>query len=172
MVVAMETFVALDFELADRRRDSACAVALVRVEGRRIVERTMRLIRPPRDCFTFTGIHGIAWEQVEKAPAFAEVWPSLTPLLTGADFIAAHNVGFDRSVLHACCIRAYLHPPNLRFLCTMRLARQRWGIYPTRLPDVCRHLGLSLRHHDPLADAEACAQIVIAASDDGASQQP
>lgn len=165
MVTAMGTFVALDFELADRRRDSACAVALVRVEGRRIVDRTMRLIRPPRERFTFTGVHGIAWAQVETAPSFAQVWASLAPLLTGADFIAAHNVAFDRSVLHACCLRAQLRPPNLRFSCTMRLARQRWGLYPTRLPDVCRHLGLSLRHHDPLSDAEACARIVLAAAD-------
>jgi DNA polymerase-3 subunit epsilon len=31
------------------------------------------------------------------------------------------------------------------------------------LPDVCSYLGLPLRHHDPASDAEACAQIVIAA---------
>jgi DNA polymerase-3 subunit epsilon len=45
----------------------------------------------------------------------------------------------------------------------MKLARDRWGIYPTKLSDVCRHLGLRLRHHDPLADAEACAWIVLKA---------
>jgi len=158
----MATFVALDFELADRRLDSACAVALVRVEGGAIVERVARLIRPPRTRFTFTRLHGISFEQVEAAPTFAAVWPAISPLLTGADFIAAHNAAFDRSVLHACCVGSGLRPPDLRFLCTMRLAREKWGIHPTRLPDVCRHLGLPLRHHDALSDAEACARIILA----------
>jgi DNA polymerase-3 subunit epsilon len=49
----------------------------------------------------------------------------------------------------------------------MRLARQTWGIYPTRLPDVCRRLRLPLDHHDPLSDARACAQIVIQAIEAG-----
>ena len=41
-------FVAIDFETADYGPDSACAVALVRVEGSRIVRRSYFLIRPPR----------------------------------------------------------------------------------------------------------------------------
>lgn len=159
----MDPFVAIDFEVADQRRDSACAVALVQVEGGCIVERRTCLIRPPRNRFSFTEVHGITWEQTAVAPAFEQVWPTLMPLLRGAAFIAAHNAAFDRSVLNACCLRARLQPPNLRFVCTLRLARQRWGIYPTRLPDVCQYLGLPLRHHDPLSDAEACAQIALAA---------
>ena len=51
----------------------------------------------------------------------------------------------------------------LPFVCTMQLARQTWGVRPTRLPDVCRFLGIPLQHHDALSDAEAAARIVIAA---------
>jgi DNA polymerase-3 subunit epsilon len=36
------------------------------------------------------------------------------------------------------------------------------------LPDVCRYLGIQLNHHNALSDAEACAQIVISAAQDGA----
>jgi DNA polymerase-3 subunit epsilon len=36
-------------------------------------------------------------------------------------------------------------------------------LYPTKLPDVCRHLRLDLDHHNALSDAEAYAQIVISA---------
>jgi len=43
----------------------------------------------------------------------------------------------------------------------MRLARRTWGIYPTTLPEVCRFLKLPVQHHDPGADAEACAGIVM-----------
>lgn len=161
------TFVALDFETADPMRDSACAVALVRVEGRRVVARETRLIRPPRKEFWFTYIHGITWERVRKEPPFGDLWPGLEPMLEGADFMAAHNAPFDRSVLRACCSRAGLDEPDLPFLCTVRLARKVWGIYPTRLPDVCERLRIPLRHHEAESDAEACASIVLKASRNG-----
>ena len=42
---APPTFVAIDFETADYGRDSACALALVRVEAGVIVQRTFSYIR-------------------------------------------------------------------------------------------------------------------------------
>ncbi len=160
-------FVALDFETADQGRDSACSIALVRVEGGTIVHREHRLIRPPRRTFQFTSIHGISWSQVANAPTFAELWPQLAAALEGAQFIAAHNASFDAGVLRACCEQAGLRPPVQPFLCTVQVARRAWNLRPTKLPDVCRHLGLPLQHHDALSDAEACANIVLAARRDG-----
>ncbi len=161
--VAQASFVAIDFETADHGRDSACSVGLVRVVGAEIVERTHFLIRPPRRTFAFTFIHGITWERVCREPTFAVLWPRIEAQLRGADFVAAHNASFDRSVLQACCEQARLPVPEVRFECSMRLARTAWNLRPTRLPDVCRHLGISLLHHDALSDAEACALIVLAA---------
>jgi DNA polymerase-3 subunit epsilon len=157
------SFVAIDFETADSGRDSACAVGVVRVERGRIVRRESRLIRPPRREFIFTYIHGIAWEDVADADPFGPVWVGLREVFDGADFLAAHNASFDRSVLQACCLSARLEPPPQPFECTVRRARKRWGIRPTTLPDVCRALDIRLRHHDALSDAEACARIMIAA---------
>ena len=57
--------------------------------------------------------------------------------------------------------------PQQRFACTVRAARQAWSFRPTRLPDVCRYLAIPLRHHDPGSDAHACAQIALAAIQDG-----
>jgi DNA polymerase-3 subunit epsilon len=159
-----EPFVAIDFETADQGRDSACSVGLVRVEGNRIVDRAYRLIRPPRSRFLFTHIHGLTWEDVAGEPTFGEVWPDLVPLLKGAACFVAHNAPFDRSVLNACCAAAGTRAPALPFRCTMRIARERWGIFPTKLSDVCRELGIALRHHDAASDAEACARIMIAAA--------
>ncbi len=163
----MANFVAIDFETADYGSDSACAVALVRVENNRIVDEAMRLIRPPRDRFAFTHIHGITWAQVKDEPRFAEVWPALKPLLAGAECLVAHNAPFDRAVLSACCGAAGLARPRLRFACTVRLARAAWRVYPTKLPDVCRFLAIPLRHHDPASDARASALIALAALEDG-----
>jgi DNA polymerase III subunit epsilon len=161
--VAPSSFVAIDFETADRGPDSACAVGLVRVVGAEIVERTHFLIRPPRQAFLFSYVHGITWARVAKEPTFADLWPQIDAQLRGVDFVAAHNASFDRSVLRACCEQARLPVPEVRFECSLRLARAAWGLQQNRLPDLCRHLGISLRHHDALSDAEACAHIVIAA---------
>jgi len=157
-------FVAIDFETADHGPDSACAVGLVRVEGLKVVRREKVLIRPPRSHIVFSYIHGITWEMLKDAPPFAEVWPRLVPLLDGVSHLAAHNAAFDRRVLGACCAAAGLPVPEQRFLCTVQIARRRWGLAPNDLPAVCRRLGIGLIHHDPVSDAEACARIVIAAS--------
>ena len=159
-------FVAIDFETADTGRDSACAIAAMRVEGDRIVDRCVRLIRPPRQIFQFTYIHGIRWTDVACEPTFGAVWNDMTSLLKGAAFLVAHNASFDRSVLNACCAKASIETPPLPFECTVRWARRVWGVYPTNLPAVCRHLDLPLIHHDPASDAEACARIMIAARKD------
>ena len=161
------SFVAIDFETADQGPDSACAVGLVRVEGGRIVGKEVRLVRPPRRQFLFTYIHGISWADVQDKPSFAELWPALASMFEGVDFLAAHNAPFDRGVLRACCAAAGLPPPEQRFVCTVQLARRAWNVRPTKLPDVCRHLGLKLNHHEALSDAEACARIVLAALEDG-----
>lgn len=161
-------FVAIDFETADYGADSACSVGLVRVERGRIVAREQRLIRPPRREVLFSDIHGLTWSHVAQAPLFAQAWPGVAALLDGAVFLAAHNASFDRRVLHACCAAAGLPAPPQGFECTVRLARRTWGIFPTKLPLVCSRLGIELRHHDALSDAEACARIVLAARAGGA----
>jgi len=163
----VSAFVAIDFETAGRSPDSACSVGVVRAEDGEVVTREVRLIRPPSPLFAFTHIHGITWEDVADAPDFGAVWRDLRPLLRGADFIAAHWAPFDRSVLFSCCRGHGLVPPRLPFVCTVRLARAQWGIYPTKLPDVCRHLGLDLNHHEALSDALACAGIVLRAQAEG-----
>ena len=144
----MTTFVAIDFETATTRRDSACAVGLAAVyDGRIVVSRTY-LIRPPTAQFTFTDLHGLGWEDVRAAPTFGELWPALRAWIDDAAFVAAHNAPFDRSVLHACCARYRLRPPRARFTCTVQLARTQWGIRPDeavrRLPPAA-HTALSPR---------------------------
>jgi DNA polymerase-3 subunit epsilon len=163
----MPNFVAIDFETADNGSDSACSVALVVVKQGRVVDTISRLIRPPRSRMMFTHIHGISWSDVADAPDFAGVWPDLADALAGADFLAAHNVPFDRRVLDGCCAAYGLPVPRKHFLCTVQLAREVWNIRPTKLPDVCGFLGLELKHHDALSDSLACANIVLAAVGQG-----
>lgn len=163
MKTTLPAYVAIDFETADYSSDSACAVGLVRVENGRIVRRESRLIRPPRPDFVFTYIHGITWEDVKDQPLFGEVWPQVSDIFEGVEFIAAHNAPFDRGVLKSCCTAAGIESPALPFKCTVQVARKKWSIHPTRLDNVCKVLGIPLKHHDAASDAEACARILIAA---------
>ena len=163
----MSTFVAIDFETANHREDSACAVGVAAGRGGRIEVARSFLIRPPVSQFAFTGIHGLRWEDVSDAPTFGKLWPTLLVWIDNAEFIAAHNAPFDKNILQACCATYGIRVPQMPFTCTVQLARAQWGIYPTRLPDVCRRLRIPLCHHDSGSDAEACARIVLAAEAEG-----
>lgn len=162
-------FAAIDFETADYGRDSACSLAIVVVDGTEIVARHYHLIRPPRRQIVFSYLHGITWEHVAAKPTFAELWPAMQRAFEGVEFIAAHNASFDRSVLVECCRVGGVALPEYPFHCTVKLARQVWNVFPTKLPDVCRHLKIPLQHHSAESDASACANIVIAARKAGHS---
>jgi len=161
-VSARSRFTAIDFETANCKRNSACAVAMVRVESGRIVDRVARLIRPPESSFSFSHVHGITWKSVSNEPAFAEVWSSLSCITQNIDFLVAHNASFDKAVLNGCCEHSGIRPPDLPFHCTVLLSRRYFNLGSVSLPCVCRHLGISLSHHDPASDAEACARIMLA----------
>jgi len=160
---------AIDFETANHNPASACAVAIAAIEDGELRMTRQWFIRPPTPDFVFTYIHGIDWQAVAEKPAFGAVWDEIEPLIRGANFFLAHNAVFDRNVLAHCCRNARRRMPGIPFLCTVRLARDAWGIYPTKLPDVCRELRIPLRHHDAESDATACARIAIAAIKKGYS---
>jgi DNA polymerase-3 subunit epsilon len=163
-VAGLPTFAAIDFETADAQRDSACSLAIVRVEQGALVEAFSFLIRPERlrGHIPHEWIHGISWDMVAHAPSFAEVWTHASRLLDGVDALVAHNAAFDRSVLEASCRDAGVRPPALEWVCTVKRTKHVLGMKRARLPLVCRALGIALEHHDPLSDAIACAQVMVA----------
>jgi DNA polymerase-3 subunit epsilon len=155
------SFIAIDFETANQARDSACAIGIVKVVNYNIILKEYFLIKPPNNNFYFTYIHGIRWEDVKFEPSFKRLWDKVKYYFEEIDFVAAHNAGFDKSVLNACCETYGINIPKVPFNCTMKFARQLWGIHPTKLPDVCKYFDIYLDHHDALSDAVACAKIMI-----------
>jgi DNA polymerase III subunit epsilon len=161
-------FVAIDFETANYDDDSACSVGLVRVEDGNIVAKECSLINPQTYFIDeFISKHHITPGHVKDAPLFDKVWQELSPLLDGAEFIAAHNAPFDRSVLYKCCDKYKIKHPAQKFVCTVNIARACWKLDPAKLNNVCDHLKIELNHHEALSDALACAQIVINAMKNG-----
>lgn len=167
---------AIDFETADAGRDSACSVAVVRVEGERIAATRATLLRPPRPSSMLTHIHGISEAAQRSAPLLRDVWPALAPLLDGVDLLVAHNAPFDRSVMMASWGAAGLTPPGLPWACSVEMSKRRW-----RKPDVVADHKLStlaqlhkipLRHHQAQSDAEACARLVLIARAEDRGERP
>ena len=159
------TVLALDFETANERRDSACAVGLAWIADGRIVRRESHLIRPPEMRFAPGNIrvHGILPANVVDAPDFAGAMAPYLDDLAGG-LILAHNASFDIGVLRAGLARAGLPVPDLAYLCTVQVARR---VFPAPegcgLGKVARRLGVRFEHHDAGEDAYACAAIALAA---------
>ena len=157
-------FVAIDFETADHGPDSACAVGLVRVEGGQVVHRQAVLIRPPRPAVLFTPRPRPHLGGAAGRPAVRRRLAAAGPAAGRGRLPGRPQRPFDRRVLAACCGAAGHPVPAVPFVCTVQLARRRWGQRPNSLPAVCRRLGIPLDHHDAGSDAEACARIVLAAT--------
>ena len=159
--------VAIDFETADHGADSACALGVVEIQDGRVTRKGFRLIRPPRNKFYFTYIHGITWSDVAHAAAFADVWDEFTEYWQDAEYLVAHNAPFDRGVLRGCSLAAQREPPATPFICTVRVARAHWNFRPANLAHVCAQLDIPLKHHDAASDALACATIALKAMNEG-----
>jgi DNA polymerase-3 subunit epsilon len=160
------SFTAIDFETANAQRSSVCAVGAVKVREGRIVDSFTTLVRPPAGCDEFASrnvaVHGITGEQVADAPQWPATFRRLMEFI-GDDVIVAHNAAFDTSVLLNACGVCDLDWPALESLCTLQLARATLTMPSYSLPWVVEHLGLeTFEHHDPAADAQAAAQVLLA----------
>ena len=152
-----DSYTAIDFETATAS-GMACQLGLVQVDGGKIVLEREFLIRPPENTFDEWNIrvHGITPEKTESSPSFEELWPELRPLLEGR-FIIAHNVSFDESVLEKNLEYYGLEEPEvIGFGCTSA------PFDMVSLYSASTYFGIDLgRHHDALADARACALLVL-----------
>ncbi|MGW1022866.1 exonuclease domain-containing protein [Streptomyces sp. NPDC002577] len=162
-----DTWVAIDFETANAHRGSPCAVGLTAVEGGRITNRMYTLIRPPAVHAHFdpynTRIHRIGAADVESAPNWAEALQQMLEFTAGRTLVA-HNAAFDLGVLRDACTAEGSAWPTLRYACSLVVARKTWRLISYALPEVARHVEVPLKeHHQAGADADAAAQIMLAA---------
>ena len=167
--MSVAEFVAFDVETANPSRGSVCAIGYAVVERGQVVSRESWLSQPPADLAYFdpflTSIHGIREQDCAGAPHFDD---SLARLLKVVDSrpVVAHNAAFDIGALREGCTSSGLDWPELTYGCSLVMSRRSLGLFSHRLPIVCDHLGIELtEHHDPGADSEACARIVLALAD-------
>ena len=161
-------FTAIDFETANSHSASACSVGLVRVRNGKVEDRARWLIKPPpgRDEFLPFNIkiHGITPEMVTDAASWEEQLAALRDFI-GDDIVVAHNAGFDMGVIKGACAETVTPTPKLRYLCSVQVSRKTYDIPSHRLPLAAAAAGFGeFAHHEALADAEACASIIIDAA--------
>ncbi|MFT4029845.1 MAG: 3'-5' exonuclease [Protaetiibacter sp.] len=162
-------FTAIDFETANGSSASACSVGLVKVRDGQVVDRIGWLIQPPAGHNHFvdwnTRIHGIRASDVVDAPGWVEQLPDLIEF-ADADLLVAHNAGFDMGVIRAACAATGSATPLFSYFCSLQLARKTYTLDSYKLPSVASAAGFAdFPHHDAVADAEACAAIVIHAAE-------
>ncbi len=162
-------FTAIDFETANGSSASPCAVGLVRVRDGKIVDSLALLIQPPypNDFFSPFNIkvHGINPSDVADAPTWAEALAVMLAFI-GEDTLIAHNAGFDMGVLSSSATLIDAPLPSLEYACSLMIARKTYNLESYRLNAVAYAIGHEeFNHHDALADADACARIIIHAAD-------
>ena len=156
------TFAIVDIETngGSPTGDNITEVAVILHDGRRELDRWVRLIRPARPIPSgITRLTGIDDTMVADAPEFGELATDLHTFLGDAVFVA-HNVSFDLRHLQAGFKSAGLHYNPLR-LCTVRMSRK-WLKGPHRfsLGALCEFIGIDNEaHHRAWGDAAATAEL-------------
>ncbi|WP_341877631.1 exonuclease domain-containing protein [Defluviitalea saccharophila] len=159
-------FIAIDFETANANYSSACAMGLVAVKDKEIVDTKYFLIQPPSLKFDEENIriHGITPEDVKDAPLFPEVWEQIKDYFKD-NLIMAHNAIFDMSVLKCCLMEYNLEIPKFDYLCSIPFSTPacRGKNVGNSLEDRATYFGIEIEnHHNALSDAITCAKLIIA----------
>lgn len=162
------SFTAIDFETANGSPASPCAVGLVKVADSKIVEQLSFLIQPPapHDWFHEGNIrvHGIRPSDVIDGATASEAL-NLINAFVANDVLVAHNAPFDMGVLRATAAHLEQPLPDLRYTCSLAIARKTYNLDSYRLNEVAFAIGHEeFNHHDALADSDACARIMLHAA--------
>lgn len=157
--------VAIDFETANAMPESACSVGFIVFDEGVEIDSFYTLIKPKKQHGQFhwgnISIHGIRPQDVDGAPGFDEVYKRIKPYFEDSVFVA-HNADFDMRVFAKCCFAWDLPLPDLRYFCSVKLAKTMFPyLKHHRLNDCCQYIGIELDHHNAKSDAEACGQIVL-----------
>ncbi|MFZ4862696.1 exonuclease domain-containing protein [Sphingobacterium sp. Mn56C] len=161
----MDTFTAIDFELATAAYTSVCSVGIVNVKEGKIVNEFYSLVQPPDNKYMWqtTRVHGIKAKDTVEAPTFLALFPTLFPLLFN-EHMVAHNEAFDRAVLQQTMKLFGLDYTSLKlpelWECTSLIYKAK-GFPKTKLSICCQLMNIQLDHHDALSDARACALLYL-----------
>ncbi|WP_188456977.1 3'-5' exonuclease [Virgibacillus oceani] len=157
-------FVSIDFETANEKRSSPCAIGVVVANKNGIVDEYYSLINPLMEFSPYnTYVHGITENDVADAPTFPELWPALHNYLAH-NLVIAHNASFDMSVIRHTLDRFDLQYPDLEYLCTANISKRVWpDLHNHKLNTLADHHHIMFEHHHALEDARVAAKVFLKA---------
>lgn len=169
-IVADPFALVLDLETLGKEHDAGiCDIAAVAMDGTVVFDQLIYPFAPiPAEA---TAVHGITDAMVAHAPAFREIYPDLSSLLSGRT-VVTYNVVFDAGSIDAICAEYQL--PALSadtWQCAMKWYarfvgerhRRRPGFVWRRLEVAAQELGLPpASYHRALADAEQTRRVIKA----------
>ena len=155
-------YVAIDFETAACRMDSACALGLVAFdeEGTEI-NSWYSLVRPPVLQFdpVCTAVHHLDPRDISSAPTLRDLWKEVEAFIDNRPLVA-HNAQFDMNVLRHSLASWGIKVPPYKYYCTLSLSRKLWRGRPSyKLTSLAAELGWEYDAHNALADAEICGRL-------------
>ncbi len=164
-----KSFVAFDFETANRNRGSVCQVGFQRVVDGIPDAHAGTLLRPPPGLDYFddynTMIHGITASDVKDSPTFGEISGFLSEFVGDLPLVA-HNAAFDTGALRDSLTALGKPWPSLTYFCTLVLSRRVLNLTSYTLPNVAEHYSIPIeKHHDAREDASVAAKIALALMD-------
>lgn len=161
-----ERVLAIDVETATATRESMCSLGIATFQDGRMVEQRYWMVRPPNNYYDAANIaiHGIQPAETENAPMFRDIWNEVRPYFDSADFLIAHNAGFDMTVMRSTLGFYGLEIPDYKYGCTYVLSNRLLGAAgkgERRLNTLCGRYSVPLyHHHDASEDSVACGKMV------------
>lgn len=166
-------FIAIDFETANQRHESAISIGLVKFVDGKKADSFYSLIKPEKELDeeyffpAFIDIHGLTCDDVKDAPLFNELWDSdLKHWLDGSLPLVAHNANvFDMKVLNALFEKYSIEHTPIKYFDSLLIARQVWPHFEShRLTALGEEFGIEYDAHNALADSETCGKIILLAA--------
>lgn len=158
-----DNFIAIDVETANQSRTSICQIGLAAYSGATRQWEWSSLVNPEE---AFDGLnvgkHGLGSLDVQMAPKFPAVLDALADSIRG-QIIASHSA-FDCDALYHAAKKYGLQFPACKWIDTCKIARLAWpSLSNHKLATLCQHFSIALDHHNALADAVACGEILTRA---------
>lgn len=155
-------FTFFDLETPNRSNDKICSFGLIHmIDGETVFEREF-LVNPEVYFDTFNvQLHGVSREMVRGKPTFDKIWPEIKKYFIDA-IVVAHNASFDLGVLDKVMHHYGIEMPEIKYSCTVTMARKRIRSPKYSLDVVSSFFGVELlRHHNAMSDTKACQGIFL-----------
>ncbi len=162
----IDTITVIDFETASSAYYSACAIGIVILRNREIVDKKYYLIQPPENFYEKQNIeiHGITSQDTADAPTFPVIWEQIKDMFNNS-YIAAHNANFDMSVLKSVLNYYGIEQPKFQYMNTISVSSYciPYGENVAKTLEArCNYFGIPIsEQHNALCDAEAAANLII-----------